>query len=283
MKKDRRLEIAEQVSSMIEEHGIEFTMPFSTLAGRPFNVVTGKKYEGLNSFWLGLMGHSHLAGYEQWKSIGYQVQSGAKALKICQPRFGRKDEETGSRPIIGWGAGNVFSPDSVRSIEDGSEWVPPELPTKDDTEVVAEIDSFVTDTGIEVRESSDGGAFYSPAQDYVHMPLRSQFKSTETSSATINYYSTEFHELAHATGHKSRLDRKISNKFGSPDYAYEELVAELSAAMLCAEFKLSPTPRADHAQYVGGWLRALKNDKEFIVKAAKHASDAVQYLLKEVK
>ena len=110
------------------------------------------------------------------------------------------------------------------------------------------------------------------------MPERALFAATPTSSATECYYSTLAHELTHWTGHTSRLARDFSGRFGSSAYAFEELVAELGAAMLCAELGISIEPRADHAQYLNGWISVLKGDNGAIIKAASLAKQAAAFI-----
>ncbi|GAA0584271.1 hypothetical protein GCM10008942_36460 [Rhizomicrobium electricum] len=93
----------------------------------------------------------------------------------------------------------------------------------------------------------------------------------------INYYRTVFHELGHWTGHGSRLARDLANRHGSEGYAREELVAEIASAFLCASQSITPTAR--HADYIGAWLTALRNDARAIFQAASLASKAVDYIL----
>jgi antirestriction protein ArdC len=93
----------------------------------------------------------------------------------------------------------------------------------------ATIDEFLGSSGVEVREGM-GEAYYRPGADFISLPRFEAFKSAAT------YYATAFHELGHATGHKSRLDRDLRSRFGEKAYAAEELIAELCAAVLCAEF-----------------------------------------------
>ncbi len=85
-----------------------------------------------------------------------------------------------------------------------------------------------------------------------------------------------FHELTHWTGHKSRLDRDLKNRFGSRDYAAEELVAELGAAFLCAEFGFDGDVR--NAGYIATWIELLKADKRAFFTACSKASKAADYL-----
>ena len=93
----------------------------------------------------------------------------------------------------------------------------------------------------------------------------------------INYYRTCLHELTHATGHPSRLARKLATSFGSKDYAREELIAEMGSAFLCAALGITPTVR--HADYLGSWLEVLREDNRAIFRAASAASKAADWLL----
>ena len=104
------------------------------------------------------------------------------------------------------------------------------------------------------------------------------FVDTPTSSATETYYSTLLHELTHWTGAKHRLNRMETTDKKRKEYAKEEIIAELGAAMLCAKLGVTSSTRPDHAQYIDSWLKALKNDKRFIFSAASLAQKAVDYL-----
>jgi len=93
----------------------------------------------------------------------------------------------------------------------------------------------------------------------------------------INWHRTALHEISHASGHSSRLDRDLSGSFGSKKYSFEEIIAEISAAYLCASLGITPTVR--HADYIGGWLEVLREDDRAIVRAASAASKAADYIL----
>jgi antirestriction protein ArdC len=119
-------------------------------------------------------------------------------------------------------------------------------------------------------------AYYRPSEDRVNLPPQGSFTSDEA------YYSTLFHELAHATGHASRLDRKEItevNLFGSHDYSKEELVAEMGSAYLCGASGISPQTIDNQAAYIHGWLRKLRDDQKFVVLAAAKAQKAADYIL----
>ena len=112
------------------------------------------------------------------------------------------------------------------------------------------------------------------------MPEIARFKPTSDAGKIDNYYATLVHELIHWTGHKSRCNREGINTFGSPEYAFEELVAELGAALLCTQIKQKSIPSVDHAQYLNSWLRALKYDFSYFSEALELARTAIYYLNK---
>ena len=98
----------------------------------------------------------------------------------------------------------------------------------------------------------------------------------ETFKGADHFYGTVFHELTHWTAHKSRLNRDLKNRFGSQNYAAEELIAELGAAFLCAEFGFDGDLR--HAGYIANWIELLKADKRAFFTACSQASKAADYL-----
>lgn len=279
MKKDIKETITAQIIDMIKDaqaNGSDFTMPFKTLGGRPKNALTGKAYRNMNSLWLGMLGIRTVATYNQWKTLGYQVQTGSKSTPISV-RMTKEDKKTGETKMLGFRTAYVFSPSQVLHAETGEPWSEPDSGERVDlTERLEAVDKYINNLGFDIRHSSDGGAYYQPANDFIHMPLRDQFIATSTSTATECYYSTLLHESAHCTGHKSRLDRlELKNKKG---YAFEELVAELSAAFLCNHLDVSSSPRADHAQYLNSWLKALSGDNDYIFKAASEAQKVVDWM-----
>ena len=278
MKKDIKETITAEIITMIENaqaSNSDWTMPFKSLGGKPSNALTGKAYRGLNSLWLGLLGYRTVATYRQWLELGYQVQKGGKSVTISAP-MNVKDKKTGESKMIGFRPASVFPPSEVLHAESGEPWVEPEIDAVDLTERLETADQYVANLGFDIRHSGEGRAYYQPAGDFIHMPERAAFSATKTSTATENYYSTLLHESAHATGHKSRLDRlDLKNRKG---YAFEELVAELSAAFLCNHLDVSSTPREDHAQYLNSWLQALSGDNDYIFKAASEAQKVVDWM-----
>jgi len=124
----------------------------------------------------------------------------------------------------------------------------------------------------------DGGdkAYYIPRKDSVHLPPKEAF------SGAGEYYATVLHELGHATGHESRLNRHGLETgiapFGSPTYSREELAAEFASAFLCAEAGIENTI-ANSAAYIAGWAKAIKKDRRLVVQAASQGQKAADYIL----
>ena len=118
-------------------------------------------------------------------------------------------------------------------------------------------------------------ACYLQEEDKILMPKKEQFKTGE------GFYSTIFHELSHWTAHKSRLDRPMRGKKGSKAYAFEELVAEISASFICCHFGFEYSTQ--HSTYVKTWLEVLKEDKKAIFKASSQAQKATEFILGNVQ
>jgi len=137
-------------------------------------------------------------------------------------------------------------------------------------EIVPIAEEVIAASGVDFRIGGDR-AFYAPTHDFVQVPPQPAFFQQ------INYYRTALHELTHATGHPSRLGRKLVTAFGSKDYAREELVAEMGSAFLCAALGIVPTVR--HADYLASWLEVLREDNRAIFRAASAASKAADWLL----
>ena len=113
-------------------------------------------------------------------------------------------------------------------------------------------------------------AAYLPSQDRIVLPRPEQFESQD------HYWATAYHELIHWTGHESRLDRTFGAS-GTPEYAFEELVAEMGSAFMCAHLELEGDLR--HPEYLAAWVKRLRSDKKAVVRAATFAQKAMDFLL----
>jgi antirestriction protein ArdC len=275
--------VTDEIAQAIEAGAGKFIMPWHGIFGRPRNAATGTAYQGINTLvlWAAARNRKYVswywATYRQWHELGARVVKGEKATAIVlykQLRVSAEDAETGEpvddyRPVV-----RMFFVFNAAQVEGWSE------PDRSPARVFAthtEIQHFIEATGAEIRYGDM--AAYHRAKDIITIPDQSRFIETPTSSPTESYYSTVFHELVHWSGAHWRLDRNLSSRFGSHDYAMEELIAELGAAYLCAEFLVLHAPRKDHAAYIGEWLEVLKGDKRAIFAAASKANQAVTFLL----
>jgi len=244
----------------------------------------GIPYRGMNVFWLWMV--ADMCGYaspfwmtyNQAKVLGAQVRKGEKSTiaifyksytkEVEAPDTGEKTDE--SRRVLK--AYPVFNADQVEGL-------PERFHPAATLEVVepegrqAELDSFFASIPAVLRHQGDE-AYYEPVADRVTMPPAHLFSGFD------HYYATLAHELSHWTGHASRLDRNLKNRFGSAAYAAEELIAELSSAMLGAELGLPVTHLDSHASYIEHWLKLLKQDDRAILTAAAKAEEASRLLLK---
>lgn len=282
MKTDMYEAVTSKVLEMMETHGANWINPFARKGQslRPYNVASKKAYRGINIMLLGWSQYvSPVWGtYKQWNERGCQVRKGEKSTGIVFWQFVEKVDDEGKKQTIPFlRCYNVFNAEQVEG--DVAAALLAEPTEEGGADVVASAEDFFRRIPAKVKHSKEGRAYYSPALDYVHMPERSVFEDTPTSTATECYYSTLAHELTHWTGHKSRLDREIKNSFGSEDYAREELVAEIGAALLCAHLEISATPRPDHAHYLNGWMRKLADHKREFVSAASAAAKAVEFII----
>jgi antirestriction protein ArdC len=167
---------------------------------------------------------------------------------------------------------NVACVDDSESDRKIAEFIT-DTPDRFEFAALAELEQLIEQTGASIRYGGDR-AFYAPSLDKIQLPERESFKSAE------GFYGTAIHELGHWTGHSSRLDRPLCGQFGSASYAYEELIAELTAAFMGDRFGLS-TEIENHASYLENWLKALKDDKKYFFKAASEARKASAFLLGE--
>ena len=133
-------------------------------------------------------------------------------------------------------------------------------------------DTWIATIGADVHYGSDR-AYYAPPADRIYVPGIDQYDDPAA------FYSTLLHEHVHWTGHTSRLNRpELGKPFDSPEYATEELVAELGSAIACARLGISPQPRPDHAAYLAHWLTALDADPKTLFRSAAAAQRAVDLL-----
>ena len=253
-----------------------------TSASRPLRSC-GTPYRGMNVFWLWMIAEEmgyvspFWMTYGQCARLGGQVRKGEKsAFAIFYKSYTKKadanddpDEPEETRRVLKSYA--VFNADQCDGLAE--DYYPEiELARTEPEGRRGDLDRFFSLIGADIREQG-ARAYYEPHADRITMPKISLFDGFD------HYYATLAHELSHWTGHKTRLDRNLKNRFGSAAYAAEELVAELSSAILGAELGLPVAHLDSHASYIASWLKILKKDERAILTAAARAEEASNLLL----
>lgn len=247
----------------------------------PKNLVSGKKYQGVNVFMLACQQHSSpwWLTYNQVKSKNGYVIKGSKSTPVifwkCLdkkdsiPGVGSEEQGNGKIPLLRYYS--VFNIEQTEGITP-----PPAEETHNTFDPITRAEEIIANMPL-LPEIKYGGnrAYYSPTLDYIQLPHLHTFDSAEEAACC------KFHEAVHATGHSNRLGRKgvtETSYFGSHEYSKEELCAEMGAAFLCGHAGIENTLE-NSAAYLAGWLKALKNDKTLLVHAAAQAQKAADYIL----
>ena len=254
---------------------------FSAAPRLPRNGLTSRNYSGVNV--LILWGAVIENGYpsQSWLTFRQALEAGGNVRKgergtrvVYADRFTPEAEKERARQTGGEARAvpflkrfTVFNVAQCEGLRPGLATDPAPLPER---QVVPIAEAVIAASGVDFRIGGDK-AYYVPSADYVQVPPQPAFHEQ------INFYRTALHELCHASGHPSRLNRNLRNAFGSKDYAREELIAEMGSAFLCAALGIVPTVR--HADYLASWLDVLREDNRAIFRAASQASKAADWLL----
>ncbi|KUM25817.1 antirepressor [Mesorhizobium loti] len=278
-------EITDKIISQLEAGRLPWVQPWGSAAAKaplslPRNASTGRAYSGINVLilWGAVVEQGYTAQswltFRQALALGANVRKGEHGTTVVYAdRFVPDDEkkrarDTGedARPVPFLKKFTVFNADQCEGLPQDMAASP--LP--DPALIEPRVEALIKATGIEFRIGGDR-AYYLPTQDRIQVPPPQAFFEP------INWHRTALHELGHATGHPSRLARDFSGSFGTRKYAFEELVAEISAAFSCAALGIVPTVR--HADYIGSWLEVLRQDNRAVVRAASLAGKAANWLL----
>ena len=262
--------VTDSIIAQLEKGAIPWVKPWRADSSADKNFITQKAYSGINTLILGMAGYSNpsWASYKQWQDKGVQVKKGEKATTIVFFKQVSKDttNESGEVEKSGYAVLRAYS---VFNAEQTDIEIIPAIEPAEPFNPIPAIESKIKDTGAVIKHGGNS-AFYMPSKDFIQLPNASSFDSE------AHYYATAFHELAHWTSAKHRLDRKLGTRYGNPAYAFEELVAEISAAYLCADFKIKGDLR--HAGYIESWLKACRDDNKAIFRAAALAQKAANFI-----
>jgi antirestriction protein ArdC len=274
-----RQTIADKIISIIEK-GITTVGPRWTGSngqGLPRNALTGQAYRGVNVvlLWAEAAEKQYCSNlwltYRQAQELGGQVRKSEKSVLCVYFQKAEKEAQDDQNEKNSYALIKPFFLFNIAQI-DGLPMDMTILAVANDFNPIKAAEDFLARTKATIRHGFDS-AFYVPQRDEICLPTRERFTSEG------NYYATALHEVSHWTGHESRLNRAFGKRFGDDRYAVEELVAELSAAFTMGHLGMVDGTIELHADYLQGWLKCLKADKQAIFTAASQASKSFDYLI----
>jgi antirestriction protein ArdC len=270
--------VTQRICTLIEQGTKPWQIPWSSTAAdgvslMPTNAAAGTMYRGTNTLLLWLTAHERGYPSHQWLTfrqanhLGGKIRKGEHGTQIIYTS--RKIiEEEGKEPRTR----QILKTYTVFSIHqcDGlpQRFYKTEEPWPFE-ERLNKLRTMVNATGIKVHYGASQ-ACYRPGPDVVEVPWREAFYEDD------GFASTLLHEIAHGSGHKSRLDRQFGKRFGDNAYAAEEIVAEMCSAFLCAE--IGYKHEHDSAAYIDHWVKVMKADNRAIITAASYASHAADWI-----
>lgn len=265
---------------------------------RPFNAVTNTTYRGVNSLWLSYnqfareFDDPRWCTFKQAQTQGWKIKPGSKGTrvefwslydteekrKLTQREAKQLSDEltleefkNRVKPISN--VYTVFNGEQIDGIPKYEEKTY-ELNTE---ELLQKRDTLLKNMNVDFSEGGDK-AFYNPSRDRITLPEMNRFETE------YDYMATLLHEAGHATGHISRLNRDMTGVFGSPEYAKEELRAEIASAFTAQELGLDYEQNEhmeNHEAYVQNWIDVLENEPNELFAAIKDAEKISDYLIEK--
>lgn len=282
-RRDFRQDLTDSIVALVESGTAPWQKPWTpdvagTALKLPVNTTTGRPYRGANSLYL--MARQMELGsadprwctYKQAQANGWQVRKGEKGSTVEYWQFEREEKRDGIAEKVKLDRPRVFYATVFNAQQiDG---IPPPEPSqpKNPWEVSAAAERVLSSCGVRIHHDQQDQAYYSPDSDSIHLPPRESFAKQE------DYYEVALHEIGHSTGHDTRLKRDLTRRFGSPEYAREELRAQMCSLYLSAELGVPFNP-VRHAAYQSSWIGALRRDKNEIFQAARDAERMADYVI----
>lgn len=283
--KENRRKLVDRIIENMERGHIFTNKSWNVAAFHPYNPLSNVYYRGGNRFRLMFAATDcgftdpRWITFKQAKKAKYHVKKDAKGVLLEKWIFTKTVKEKNEkgkieekeveldRPFARYFI--VFNAEQIEGI-DPLEEVPE--PVYDDTLRIA--DTMIRSSLCKIDEGNRNRAFYSSEKDIICLPYRKFFKSNEAFLAVLT------HEMGHSTGHKYRLNRPLLNKFGSEEYAIEELNAEIASTFIMADLNISMENEIfdDHTNYLKSWIKVLKEDANVFFQACSEAEKISNYL-----
>jgi antirestriction protein ArdC len=278
--------VTEKIINLLEQGIVPWRRPW-TSTGLPRNLVSKRPYNGINYFLLSASKYvsPFWLTYRQATELGGHVRKGEESTivifwKVEDLKQSGDDLDTEERNeknrrrflLRYYRLFNLEQCEMPQAVLDKL----PKIETHEHDPIEAAERIIANMPNPPEIQYAGSKTFYSSVTDRITLPPRELFISAEEQIATT------YHEVSHATGHPKRLNRKSITEaapFGSPTYSFEEMIAEMSAAYLCAEAGISPAVLENQAAYIAGWLKKLRDDRKLVVHAAAQAQHAADYVL----
>lgn len=269
--------VTERIIAELDKGIIPWFKPWTGTAGA-WSRSTGRAYSLLNQW---LMPQGEYATFNQIKKEGGKVRKGSKGYIVVffkPTQIERENPETGEKekrtvPVLRYYTVFNIAEQTDLQVKHSREDI---AHTAEPLEMLENIkQDYINREQLTFRQVESNKACYNPVSDTVTMPLLEQFDTTG------GYYSTLFHELAHSTGHATRLNRiKSLACFGSDDYGKEELIAEITAAAVLNETGIENNKTLQNSTaYIQNWRDAIKADNRLVVQASSKAQKAFEMLM----
>lgn len=277
--------VAEKLIEQLEQGTSPFQKPWADVGGLPYNPTTEKQYRGMNSIWLQMQRFSdpRWMTFRQAKANDWNVMKGSRGSTISyvKPFDDKPLKDENGKPVLDEN-GKVIKqrvkldkPIITSAVVFNAEQIDgvPKLVVAADRkwEDMKRVEKIVNNSTVEVTHGGNS-AYYNPIADMITMPEKEQFNNAAA------YYSVLLHEMGHWTGHSTRLDRPMVARFGTEDYAKEELRAEIASLMIGGELNVG-RDFGEHVSYVNSWVSILKDEPFELYRASADAQKIMDYIL----
>lgn len=275
--------VTERITAMLEQGTIPWRQPWSTQAGLADqqNLMSGHQYRGINAMLTSASGYTdpYWLTYRQAQEIGAQVRKGERGTPIV---FWKMGVGTDADPEKRWAFASHSTVFNVAQCEgEGLEKLITRIRERRQGErinfkPIEACEAIVAGYKGPAIQHHEQSAWYMPVTDLINMPRPETFTRPEA------YYAVLFHEMAHSTGHASRLARSgITDRaaFASHEYSKEELIAEMGSAFLCSRAGIDAPVIENTAAYLQSWLKVLKADPKMLMQAASAGQKAADMIL----
>ena len=283
--KDVYASVTNRIIEALESGTPPWVHPWQSEAGSmlPFNLSSGRHYRGINVLLLNMQAAQRSYAVNRWmtyaqaRALGAQVRKGESGTEVVffkMHEFGAgtgydapagRDPERKVIPLIR--SFTVFNAAQIEGLP--TTLIPVPVPVHE-WQACEAAEAILATSGADIRYGG-ARAYYSPSEDRIQLPNRSDFANA------ADFSRVALHELTHWSGHPSRCNRVLSSRAHIEAYAFEELVAEMGSAFLTDHCGLPGT--LHHASYIESWLKALRNDKRLIFTAASQAQRAADFLM----